>query len=615
MGPLRIEDYAIIGDCRAAALVGNNGSIDWLCWPQFESASIFARMLDPSAGHWIIHPPGEYKTHRCYIQDSNVLQTVFQSAHGECTLTDLMPVCSEDHKRGHLVADHEILRRVECTSGEMEMEVRFCPRPDYGRVVPRIHFRPKLGHCIPVGRGIYWLRAECPMKMEEGALHARVRLRAGESVTFSLSYSEEAPAVLPLLGASATSRIKDSVEWWQQWARQAKYDGPHREQVVRSALALKLLAYAPSGAILAAPTTSLPERIGGRDNWDYRFCWLRDASFTVRALTGLGYLDEANAFLSWMLHATRLSKPRLKVLYSVYGQHARVETELEHLRGFHDSRPVRIGNGARDQLQLDVYGEVVDAAAQLAFDGRRFDRQTQKVLIGWGKYVAAHWQQPDQGLWEPRGAPQPHTHSRLMCWAALDRLCKLADDGLIVKDAQETFRRERDCIQKEIEEHAWDAAANSYSAIVGGHQLDASLLLLSWYGLSAADGERMQGTYRAIASHLRAGRGLLHRNRRIAGEGAFVLCSFWEVEFLASGGGTLASAQELFEHLLTFTNDVGLLAEEIDPGSGGALGNFPQGFSHVGLIGAALALEARAKGMEQLPHQGDSPANHSEVAA
>jgi GH15 family glucan-1,4-alpha-glucosidase len=412
---------------------------------------------------------------------------------------------------------------------------------------------------------------------------------------FSLSYSEESPAVLPALGEIARASIERSVKWWQDWAAQAKYPGPYRDAVIRSALALKLLAYAPSGAVAAAVTTSLPERIRGGLNWDYRYCWLRDASLTVRALLGLGYMEETESFITWLLHATRLTQPQLRVLYTLFGETAPREHELD-LTGYFGSQPVRIGNGARHQLQLDVYGEVIEAVAQYAQRHGHFDRNTQKVLVGFGKYVATHWNRPDEGIWEPRSGGANHTHSRLLCWTALDRLLALSDKGLLDGVPRQRFQVERERIRYQIEHRAWNESLQSYVSVLDGDSVDATLLRLPWYGFEEARSSRMKSTYRKIRHELGAGDSLLFRYRSQPPEGAFGICGFWAVEYLALGGGTLPEAYELFDRLLKYENNLGLFAEEIDPETGDALGNFPQAFTHIGLISAALTLEEKERG-------------------
>ncbi len=617
-GP-KIGDYGIIGDCRSAALISRSGSLDWLCWPRFDSPAIFAALLDHNrGGHFSITPVPPHKSSRKYIQDSNVLQTTFECPAGTAVLTDLMPVSSEEYKRTVTVPSHQIVRQVECTSGTVEFEIDFIPRKNFGLADVQIRDRGKLGLNAAVGRGVYWLRCNVPLKVEGGRAHARVVVTDGQKLQFSLTYSEEAPAVLPPLGDSTEQGIKRSVEWWQQWAARASYDGPYREAVVRSALALKLLTYAPSGAILAASTTSLPERLGSNLNWDYRYCWLRDASLTIRALLGLGYREEAADFMEWMLIATRLTSPELRIMYTVFGETAPREHELPWLQGYNNSRPVRVGNGARHQLQLDVYGEVIDAAAQYAFHGGQFNRDMQKALLGFANYVIKNWDCPDEGIWEPRNGRQNHTHSRLLCWVALDRIVQLCKKKLLSGAPVEEYERTCEAIARQIREQAWNERIQSYVSVLGGDSLDASLLLMSWYGFEKADSPRMQKTYRALVEQLGAGKGLLYRYVTDPPEGAFAICSFWGAEYLALGGASLQHCDDVFRSLLQFQNDLGLYAEEIDPNTGEALGNFPQAFTHVGLIGAALSLQEREAGAKQLAHrpeEASGPSAETEVTA
>ena len=593
----RIQDYAIIGDGRSAALVSRAGSIDWLCWPRFDGPSLFAAILDDGAGRWSLAPVGAALVERRYLPDTNVLETRFRLDTGVVVLTDLMPVGSEADKRTNLTPDHEILRVLECTEGSAEIEMTFEPRPDYGR--GGLRFRPSaLGLRLETPAGLLVLRTDLPLPAPvEGRVRARASLRAGQSLHFSLTLADEWPAVLPPLGAWSRAAITRSAAWWRGWSAALRYDGPAREAVVRSALVLKLLIHAPSGAIVAAPTTSLPERIGGALNWDYRYCWLRDASLTVRALFGLGCHDEAEGFVSWLLQSTRLTQPALRVLYDVYGNLPRRETTLAHLGGHRGSRPVRVGNAAAGQLQLDIYGEVVDATAQLARRGGDIDREVQRMLVAFGEYVCRHWQLPDEGIWEPRSGRQHHTHSRVLCWTALDRLLELRDRGLLRKGPFDHFAKNRDLIRAEVRQRAWNPGLQSYVGRLDGDQVDASLLLLPWYGFEEAASERMVKTHARIREHLGATGGLLYRYRTddSPGEGAFGICGFWAAEYLALGGGTAGEAQTLFEELCGHANDVGLFAEEIDPATGDALGNFPQAFTHVGLINAAISLARRQR--------------------
>jgi GH15 family glucan-1,4-alpha-glucosidase len=604
MSPL--ASYAVIGDCRSAALVSNDGAIDWLCWPRFDSPSIFGALLDERAGSWRIAPAGRSHVERRYVDGTNVLETVFRTASGVLRLTDLMPVTSEEEKRALFFPDHQILRQLECESGEVEVEMRYDPRPGYALRPVRLRPAGKLGIRLETGGGLLLLRTDIPLEPgAAGALRGRARLRAGEVLHASLTFDDEWTAVIPPLGAPARAAISRSVRWWRDWSSQLTYDGPCAAAVLRSALTLKLLDYAPSGAIVAAPTTSLPERIGGELNWDYRFCWLRDAALTMRALFGLGFADEAQAFLSWLVHSTRLTRPELRILYDVHGERPPRERILDHLRGYRDSRPVRVGNAAADQLQLDVYGEVIDAAAQFVRQGGALDRETGRLLRGLGEYVCGIWRTADEGIWEPRSGRAHHTHSRLLCWTALDRLLELHAKGHLDGTPVDRFRRERALIRKEIEERAWNAALGSYVARLDGDALDASLLLLAWYGFEDPSSERMQRTWARIRERLGAGEALLYRYRtgESPGEGAFGICSFWAAEFLALGGGELDEARDFFERLVALGNDVGLFAEELAPGSGEPLGNFPQAFTHVGLINAAMTLARReAVGAQRREH-------------
>ncbi len=597
--PGTIGDYAVIGDGRSAALVGRDGSIDWLCWPRVDSPSLFGAILDPSAGRWRVAPAGAFRADRRYVDDTNVLETRFETAGGSLVLTDLMPVAEEDEKNRFLMPEREILRLLRCDRGEVDLEMVFEPRPEYGRAPGRLRSVGALGIRLDVDSSVLALHTDLPLAIgPDDVVRARVRLRAGERAHASLTYATEAPAVWPPVGEWSRACLERTVGWWQRWVSQLRYDGPRRESVVRSALALKLMVYAPSGAVVAAPTTSLPERIGGALNWDYRFCWLRDASLTVRALFGIGFADEAHAFTAWLLHATRLTQPELRVLYDVHGNKPPAERVLDWLAGYGGSRPVRVGNAAKDQRQLDVYGEVIDAVIHFVQEGGTLDRVTDRLLCRLGEYVCRHWDEPDEGIWEPRSGRVDHTHSRVLCWAALDGLLQLHDQGHLRRAPAALFRKNREAIRRQVESRAWNPALGSYVSRLDGDDVDANLLLLAWYGFEKAESGRMRGTYRLVRERLGAGEALLYRyvTGDSPGEGAFGVCGFWAAEYLAMGGGTADEARELFERLCDYANDVGLFAEEIDPVSGAALGNFPQAFTHVGLINAALTLAKRLAG-------------------
>ena len=591
-----ISDYALIGDCRSAGLISRDGSLDWLCLPRFDSPAVFAALLDATdGGRFRIRPSGEFRTERRYLPETNVLETTFHCPTGTLILRDLMLVSSEEQKRASLTPEHEVLREIEGTAGEVEVEILYDPRPDYGRIRPRLKDRGRHGIRCEANGALLMLRSELPLEFASDGRSAQglVRIRAGERKYLSFNYSNEAPAVVPTLGEAARESLERTVRWWHQWANRCTYRGPYRDAVVRSALALKLMTYAPSGALIAAPTTSLPEAIGGVRNWDYRYCWLRDASFTLRALSTLCYDEEAEAFHGWMLHATRLTWPELQVLYDVFGETRLPERELGYLGGYAGSRPVRVGNDAHGQLQLDVYGEVLDAATQLAGRGGRFDRDATRMLNGLGHTVCRRWREPDEGIWEGRSGRFHHTHSKALCWVALDRLIKMHEADHL-KVPVDLFRAHRDEIRREIEARGYNERIGSYTRTFDGDEVDASLLTLPLYGYVEGTNPRMRSTCARIQERL--GRdGLLYRYETGTddglppGEGAFGICSFWAVECQARGGD-VEGAKRAFERLLPNANDVGLFAEEIDPETGAALGNFPQAFTHIGLINAALTL-------------------------
>ena len=612
---MEIHDYAAIGDGRTVALVSRNGSIDWLCWPRFDSPSIFGAILDAGAGSWGLSPTTPFRVNRRYVDDTNVLETRFDTDAGTLVVTDLMTVASEQDKAWLMLPDHEILRVAECVDGEVEVEMRLLPRPGYGSRLGRIRDLGPLGVRVEMGADVLILRTDLALDISAGGeILGRARLRAGEVIHASLTFADDWPAVLPPLGDWSRAAIARSVNWWRGWASRIRYEGPCRDMVLRSALALKLLVYAPSGAVVAAPTTSLPERIGGDLNWDYRFCWLRDAALTVRALVELGCMPEAHAFVSWLLHTTRLTQPELRILYDVYGDAPRAERLLKELAGYQGSRPVRVGNAATEQRQLDVYGEVIDAVTHFVRAGGTLDRETERMLCAFGEYVCRHWEEPDEGIWEPRSGQAHHTHSRVLCWTALDRLLQLHADGHVRRAPVPKFQENRERIRREVETRGWNAAIGSYVSQLDGNDLDATLLLLPWYGFEGAGSHRMRATYRRIRERLGAGDALLYRYRtgESPGEGAFGICSFWGAEYVALGGGTIEEARALFEGVCAHANDVGLFAEEIDPATGAALGNFPQAFTHVGLINAAVTLARRLEGAPPIERRRTTRQNRSE---
>jgi GH15 family glucan-1,4-alpha-glucosidase len=599
-----IGDYAIIGDCRSAALVSRDGSIDWLCLPRFDSPSVFAAILDQKRGGCFrVAVQGDRTISRRYVGPSAVLETTFTTPTGVLRLTDAMPVADEKTKTKTLWPDHEVLRLAECLEGRVIVEVSCEPRMDYARASTVLRRGPyRTIHCEE-GSANLTLRSEVPLTIDESGsrAHGVRELTAGDRATIGLTFADGLPTVLPADGDHARELLDDSVRWWEGWASHVTYDWKYRDQVLRSALTLKLLTYAPSGAMVAAPTTSLPEAIGGVRNWDYRYCWLRDASLTLCALVDLGCNGEGEAFLSWVLHATRLTQPNLQILYNVYGESRLPEHVLEHLEGFAGSRPVRVGNAATGQLQLDVYGDVVDAAYQYVERGGRLDRTTGKLLVGLGRAVCALWREPDEGIWEPRIGRRQNTHSKVMCWLALDRLIALRRGGHIATSL-DGFAETRDAIGHEIETHAWNPRLRSYTAVFDSNVLDASLLRMAISGYADPKSERMRQTIDRVCEQL-GRRELLYRyvtdDGLPPGEGTFVICSFWAVEALALSG-RLDEAIDRFSLLVEHGNDVGLFSEEVDPDTGLLLGNFPQAFSHVGLINAAVTL-ADCAGESQTP--------------
>jgi GH15 family glucan-1,4-alpha-glucosidase len=594
-----IGDYAVIGDCRSAALISRAGSLEWLCLPRFDSPAVFVAILDRRrGGGFSVRPSGDYESSRRYVGETNVLETTFRTGSGTLRLRDLMPVTGEAEKRGELWPNHQVLRELECLDGHVDVDVLCDPRPDYGRTVSRVVDRGAFGFRFRDAPGLLF-RSQLPVAPfpDRPGVGGQARLSAGERRYLSLTYNLEEPAVVPPFGEMAERKMAQTLRWWTDWSSHCQYEGPYRADVIRGALTLKLMTYAPSGAVVAAPTTSLPEWIGGARNWDYRYCWLRDASLTLRALMDLGYDTEGQAFLEWLFDAIRLTAPEVRIMYNVFGEGRLKERELEHLEGYAGSRPVRIGNGAADQFQLDTYGEVVEAAFQFVRRGGRLTRATGRLLVGLGDTVCKRWREPDEGIWEIRGGRRHHTYSKAMGWVALDRLLRLHEAGQLNVPARR-FSGVRDEIRAEVEARGYNERLGSYVGVFDGDEPDASLLLLGLHGYADPAGERMRGTCRRVYDELGTGP-LLHRYRAGDGlpgrEGAFGIASFWGVEARARLGD-VARAREDFERLCGYANDVGLFAEEIDPATGACLGNFPQAFTHVGLISAALALARSGEG-------------------
>jgi GH15 family glucan-1,4-alpha-glucosidase len=582
----KIQDHALIGDCRSAALVARTGALDWLCWPRFDSPPVFGRLLDDSQGQWSITPSEAYQSKQCYVGETVVLQTTFFTGSGKVVITDLMPVAAEEEKEALLLPEFEILRKVECVQGNAALRFLF----SVGDGKPLYCKNRGLGIRTHVNGGTLILRSQVDLKPDGSGIDSVFVIREKEVLYFSLSFSTESPAVLPALDqASNEKAIARSLDYWERFSSRITYQGDYRQAVIRSGLVLKLMSHAPSGAIIAAPTTSLPEKVGGDLNWDYRYCWLRDASLTTHALLHIGLRDEAQSFVGWLLHATNLTRPKLKVLYDVYGRKPQKEKTLDRLRGYFDSQPVRVGNQAQQQEQLDIYGEVICGAVNLLTNAKEIDHDTQKMLRDWGKYICQHWQQDDAGMWEVRGNKENFTHSALLCWVGVEGLLKLHDKSLLKNLDVGKLQEVSANIARAINTSAWSEDLQTYTSTLRGTDLDANLLLLSWYDFPMPPG-RFEKTYQAICKNLSAENKLLYRNRH-ADEGVFILCSLWAVQYLASGGGSLEEARALFEHILGYANDAGLLSEELDPKTGELLGNFPLAFTHSGVINAAMAIE------------------------
>jgi GH15 family glucan-1,4-alpha-glucosidase len=596
-GYAAIRDYALIGDGRTGALVALDGAIDWLCLPNVDSPSTFARLLDAErGGSFQLAPEEPFEADRRYVDGTNVLETTFRTASGSVRVTDAMALTD----RARISPMREVIRKVEGLDGRVRMGWSLEPRFYYGRHEAKLGRREDrvfFSH----GRDALALNlwdAGVPEQRGDAAVAGTFSAEAGRASILSLAAAYKEPAVLP--GREDTeSRLVRTVRFWQGWSGRAEYEGPWRDQVVRSALVLKLLVYAPSGAIVAAPTTSLPEWYGGGRNWDYRYAWVRDASWTLDALLRLGYRDEAHAFFWWIMHASRLTQPRLQILYRVDGGTKAHEYELDEFEGHGGSKPVRVGNGAADQIQLDVYGGLFEAACLYVREGGEIDRDTGKELAEIADYVVENWREKDAGIWEVRSDPAHFIQSKALCWVALDRACALAAAGACPRGEDE-WRTEADAVREFVHEQGWDEERRSYVRAPDQRELDGSLLTMALLEFDDPRGERMQGLMAAVRRELADGP-LVYRYRGddgVAGEeGAFVTCSFWLVDALARGG-RLDEAEQLMDELVSLGNDVGLFSEEMDPRTHDFLGNFPQGLTHLALVNAAVSIEDAKAGRE-----------------
>ncbi|MEV7191924.1 glycoside hydrolase family 15 protein [Streptomyces sp. NPDC093510] len=586
-----IEDYALIGDLQTAGLVGRDGSLDWLCLPRFDSAACFAALLgDEENGHWRIAPKDAGPcTRRAYRPGTLVLDSEWETPDGAVRVTDFMP--QRDRAP-------DVVRIVEGLTGRVTVRSTLRLRFDYGSVVPWMRRTDGVRVAV-AGPDAVWLRSEPEVRTwgEGFGTHSEFTVEAGEKVAFVLTWHpshEPRPTLVEPYEA-----LRDSLADWREWSAHCRYEGPHRDAVERSLITLKALTYAPTGGIVAAPTTSLPEEIGGVRNWDYRYSWLRDSTLTLGALVSAGYLEEAEAWRDWLLRAVAGNTADLQIMYGICGERRLPEYEVPWLPGYEDSTPVRIGNDAVNQLQLDVYGEVIDSLTMARAKGltpRPHAWNLQRCML---EFLEEKWREPDEGLWEVRGPRRHFVHSKVMAWVAADRTVHALeeDPGLAENLGDvERWRKMRDEVHREVCERGYDAGRNTFTQFYGSAELDASLLLIPRMGFLPPDDPRVIGTVDAIHREL-GHEGFVRRyssdEKRIdglpGGEATFLACSFWLADALHMTGRT-EEARELFERLLALRNDVGLLAEEYDPSTGRQLGNFPQAFSHIGLVNTALAL-------------------------
>jgi GH15 family glucan-1,4-alpha-glucosidase len=600
-----IADYGLLADCNSAALVDRDGSIGWLCLPRYDSPAVFAQILDPEGGHWHIRPTAPYRTERRYLPGTLVIETTFSTETGAVKLIDAMAFAEgQRHHELGFGSPHLILRLVEGVVGQVELGLELAPRPEYGLVKPLFRATESGGRTFGGPNQIVF-SAAVSSAVEDSTLSATFTVSEGERAGFALQWAPpEGPAPEPFPAAQVAARIDDTVEAWRSWeAEHDIYEGPHRELVRVGSRVLKGLTYRPTGAIVAAPTTSLPETVGGERNWDYRYSWIRDSSLTLEALYIGACSDEAEEFVSFMTSSAggRASERSLQIMYGIAGEHDLSERELPHLRGWRESGPVRVGNGAWDQTQLDVYGELLSSLALYRDQLGDLHPEIQRFVAELANTAARRWRETDAGMWEMRGEPRHHVSSKVLCWVALDRAIALAPQ-LGEHANLERWMVERDEIRHAILTRGWSEAKRAFSQSFDSDELDAAQLLMPIFGFLPATDERMRSTIDAIAREL-TDDGLVLRYRNDEGlnadgltgeEGTFVICSFWLVSALAKAG-EVDRAEALFDQLAAYANDLGLLAEEIDTASGEQLGNFPQAFSHIGLITAAYEID-KARG-------------------
>jgi GH15 family glucan-1,4-alpha-glucosidase len=582
----RIEDYALLGDLQTAALISRAGSVDWCCFPRFDSGACFAALLGtPEHGRWLLTPAGEtVSSERRYLTDTLVLETIHETAEGRVKVIDFMP------PRGEAP---DIVRIVEGLSGRVPMRSELVIRFDYGRIVPWVRRIDGGDRLAVAGPDALCFRTPAEIHGEDMTTVSEFTLEPGQRFSFVLTWfpSHQSPPDV----VDAEVALAETISFWREWANDCGHEGDYHEEIHQSLLVLKALTYQPTGGIVAAPTTSLPEQPGGVRNWDYRYCWLRDASLTLLAMLNCGYVKEALAWREWLLRAVAGDPADVQIMYGIAGERRLDERKLEWLPGFDDSRPVRIGNAASKQVQLDVYGEVLEAAFQTAAHGIETPAYGWAMLHKLVQWLETGWRQPDAGMWEMRGPARHFTQSKVMAWVAFDRAIRMHERFEVDGDTAR-WRMLRDEIKADVLANGWSERRQAFVQFYGSNELDASVLLMSIVGFLPPDDPRMVSTVRAIQRDLTED-GLVLRYRPEAndvdglppGEGLFLACSFWLVEALARQGDR-DEARGLFERLLSLRNDVGLYSEEYDPSAKRLLGNFPQAFTHLALIGAAQAL-------------------------
>jgi GH15 family glucan-1,4-alpha-glucosidase len=601
-----IADYALLSDRHTAALVSSGGSVDWLCLPRFDSPSVFTRLLDSDAGHFGVRPTDPAaEVGRRYLDGTMVLETMFTTATGTLVLRDALATGPSDdpHQLG-AAAPRMLVRCLTCTAGEVDVGVEFMPRPEYGVVAPLMS--PVDGGVVARGGAdILLLCCSIPLEVADAEATGRFTMREGEQLSFGLLHRTTAEAPPEFVAPAALDEVlQTTVDAWRSWSQiHQGYEGPWQELVHHSGRVLQALTYQPTWAVVAAPTTSLPEEVGGVRNWDYRYSWVRDASLTLEALWVAACPDEAEEFFNYLAVSSagqlRGGEP-LQIMFGIGGEHDLSERELGHLGGWRDSRPVRVGNGAWNQRQIDVYGELLGAAYRLVEQldpDYPYAATEREFLVGCADAAAQRWREPDAGIWEVRGEPQHFLYSKLMCWVALERAIAMAD-LLRAGDKIDGWQRAADEIRDQILTRGFSDTANAFTQAFGSDVLDASALMIPLVGFLPADDPRVLATVDLIAERLTDSRGLIYRYLTDADEnadglpgheGTFLLCTFWLAQALAAAG-QIARAREVFERAISYRNDVGLLSEEVDPETGELLGNFPQAFSHIGLVNAAWAI-------------------------